>query len=122
MAHGADLIWLYFFLFKAIIEGKPIKIFNNGDMLRDFTYIDDIVQSLTLLLDKPAESHKTLTPKIQMHQLAGALIAFLISVNSNPTPLLEFIKAIEECLGKKAKKVISAYAKRRCSCYFLRFF
>ena len=43
------------FLFtKAMLEGKPIQVFNNGQMVRDFTYIDDIIESLMRLLDKPA--------------------------------------------------------------------
>ena len=94
------------FLFtKAIIEDKPIKVFNNGDMLRDFTYIDDIVQSLTLLLDKPAESNKNFDAKNPNASISWSPYRIFNIGNSNPTPLLEFIKAIEDCLGKKAKKL-----------------
>ena len=44
------------FLFtKAVLEGKPINVFNNGEMLRDFTYIDDIVEGITRVIDNPAK-------------------------------------------------------------------
>ncbi len=94
------------FLFtKAILEDKPIKVFNNGDMLRDFTYIDDIVQSLTLLLDKPAVSDKSFDPKNPNASTSWSPHRIFNIGNSNPTPLLEFIEAIEKCLGKTAKKM-----------------
>ena len=52
------------FLFtKSIIEKKPIKVFNHGKMIRDFTYIDDISNSLLLLLNKTAESDHSFNPK-----------------------------------------------------------
>ena len=94
------------FLFtKAIIEDKPIKVFNNGNMLRDFTYIDDIVQSITLLLDKPAEGHKNFDAKDPKASISWSPHRIFNIGNSNPTTLLEFITAIEECLGKKSKKL-----------------
>jgi len=93
------------FLFtKAIIEGQPIKVFNNGEMIRDFTYIDDIVEGLIHLIDKPA------TPKLDFNALTPESSSswcpyrILNIGNSNPVPLMEFIKAIEESLGKTAKK------------------
>ena len=94
------------FLFtKAIIEGKPIKVFNNGDMLRDFTYIEDIVQSLTLLLDKPAECNENFDAKNPNASTSWSPYRIFNIGNSNPTPLLDLIREIEECLGKKAKKL-----------------
>ena len=47
-----------FMFTKSILENKPIKVFNNGNMTRDFTFIDDIVESITLLINKPAESNQ----------------------------------------------------------------
>ena len=44
-----------FIFTKAALEGKPIKVFNNGDMLRDFTYIDDIVEGISRVIDNPAK-------------------------------------------------------------------
>ncbi len=95
------------FLFtRAMLEGKPIQVFNHGQMVRDFTYIDDIVESLIRVLDKPA----TADPAFD----AGAVVpdpacswaphrVFNIG-NSNPTPLMDYIEAIEAALGVTATK------------------
>ena len=50
MGHGEDQIWLYLNLSKGIVENKPIDIFNNGEMKRDFTYVSDLVYAILLLL------------------------------------------------------------------------
>jgi len=77
------------FLFtKAILENQPIKVFNNGKMKRDFTYIDDIVDGILLSLDK-------------VSQLGYEVFNLGCS---NQVELLSFIEAIENKLGKKAKK------------------
>ena len=74
------------FLFtKAILEGKPIQVFNNGDMRRDFTYIDDIVQGVLASLDRPAAGHR-------VYNLG----------NNRAEPLLRFIEVIEKAAGRKA--------------------
>ncbi|WP_028313401.1 NAD-dependent epimerase [Desulfatibacillum aliphaticivorans] len=93
------------FLFtKAILEGKPINVFNNGDMQRDFTYIDDIIQGVAKVLDNipdpdpdwmgddpdPATSY---TP-YRLYNIG----------NNQPVKLLKFIELIEEALGMKAEK------------------
>jgi UDP-glucuronate 4-epimerase len=75
------------FLFaRAIVAGKPIKVFNHGDMMRDFTYVDDIVEGVTRTLDKP-----------------NGYRLFNIG-NHSPVRLLDFIGILEELLGKKAEK------------------
>jgi UDP-glucuronate 4-epimerase len=77
------------FLFSnAIIDGKPIKVFNDGDMIRDFTYIDDIVEGTLLVLKKP--SHNKIPHNI-----------FNIG-NGQPVKLLKFIETLEYLWGKKA--------------------
>ncbi|WP_066221497.1 NAD-dependent epimerase/dehydratase family protein [Formosa haliotis] len=81
------------FLFTdAIINDKPIKVFNNGDLSRDFTYIDDIVSGVTSTLLKPSDS-KSL---YNLYNIG----------NSQPVQLLDYIEAIEEALNKKATKVL----------------
>lgn len=80
----------YFSFTKNIIENKPIKVFNNGDLSRDFTFVSDIVEGIGNLLDKPSNEN---TP----YQL------FNIG-NDNPVTLLEFIKTLEKHLDKKAIK------------------
>ena len=90
-------------------EGKPIQIFNNGNVSRDFTYIDDVIEVISRLLDKPAvgntnfESSKTaLSDSLALHRI------FNIG-NSSKINLMEFIKILEDEIGKKAKRV-SRYA------------
>ena len=93
------------FLFtKAIIENKPIRIFNNGKMIRDFTYISDIVQSIVKITKKiPTKNDQFdhLNPN-PAKSWAPHLI-FNIG-NSKPIQLMNYILALEEILGKKAIK------------------
>lgn len=93
------------FLFtKAIIDGKPIDVFNNGNMQRDFTYIDDIVEGIIRVLDNPpqGDSHWS-----GMQPDPGSSIApykvYNIG-NSSPVKLIDFIEAIENAIGNKAIK------------------
>ena len=81
-----------FIFTKAIVEGKPIKVFNYGEMQRDFTYIDDIVESITRLIPKSPSSEDGAP-----HNL------FNIGHNS-PVKLMDFIREIEKNLGKEADK------------------
>ncbi len=89
---------LYLFV-KAALEGKTIDVFNNGDMLRDFTYIDDIVEGITRVIDNPAKplstNHKNLNPTPYKVYNIG---------NNNPVKLMDFITAIENKLAKKIDK------------------
>ncbi|WP_120341939.1 NAD-dependent epimerase [Bacillus wiedmannii] len=83
----------YFSFTKAITEGKPIKVFNEGDMYRDFTYIDDIVDGIIKLLENsPVLNNKELPYKV-----------YNIG-NNKPVKLLDFIQAIESAVGKEAVK------------------
>nr|WP_317412601.1 NAD-dependent epimerase [uncultured Solibaculum sp.] len=83
----------YFSFTKAILSGKPIRVFNNGDMYRDFTYIDDIVDGVMRLLchmPKPDENNAP-------HKVYNI-------GNNNPEKLMDFIGTLEKCLGKEAVK------------------
>lgn len=86
----------YYSFTEAINEGRPINVFNNGEMKRDFTYIDDIVNGVVTLLDyKPSPS---------VNEISGAkssMQVFNIG-NNKPVSLRDFISAIENALGKKA--------------------
>ena len=83
------------FLFAdAIINNRPIKVFNYGDMLRDFTYIDDIVEGVIRVLDKPA------TPSANM----GAPYRLFNIGNNQPEKLMDFIGLLESAIGKTAQK------------------
>ena len=93
------------FLFtKAIIEGKPIDVYNNGNMHRDFTYIDDIVEGIERVIDNPPISNLTWNGKIPDSSSSVAPYKIYNIGNSSPVKLMDFIEAIEESLGKKAIK------------------
>ena len=87
------------FLFtKAIMEGNPIQIFNNGQMVRDFTYVDDIVESLTRLLAKPAIPDLKFDRSSPNPSTSWAPHRVFNIGNSNPTPLMSYNEALEEAL------------------------
>ena len=93
------------FLFtRAILEGRPIDVFNHGKMQRDFTYIDDIVEGVVRVLDQPArasESFDGLAPDSACSNVPYRL--FNIG-NDQPVDLLAFIEALEGALGQVANK------------------
>lgn len=91
------------FLFtKAIQEGKPINVYNNGNMVRDFTYIDDIVVSIEKLLNKDVVSDVTWDSDRPDPSSSSCPFRVFNIGNSNPILLNDYIIAIEDCLGKKA--------------------
>ena len=93
------------FLFtKAILEDKPIQVFNNGNMQRDFTYVDDIVNGICKALFIPAEPDKTYDNHNPDPATSYAPYKIYNIGNSRPNQLLDFISAIEKILGKQAKK------------------
>ncbi len=93
------------FLFtKAMLAGEPIQVFNNGEMVRDFTYVGDIVESLMRLLDRPASPNPAFDPIKPDPATSWAPHRVFNIGNSNPTPLLEYIEAIEQALGITAEK------------------
>ena len=93
------------FLFtKAIIKGDPIKVFNEGKMQRDFTYIDDIVQGVIRVLDKPARPSAEWDGDIPDPATSYAPYRVYNIGNNEPAELIKFIEAIETELGKKAIK------------------
>lgn len=93
------------FLFtKAALEGKKIDVFNNGEMLRDFTYIDDIVEGITRVIDNPAKKDENWNGKTGQVSTSSAPYKVYNIGNNNPVKLMEFIEAIENKLGKKIEK------------------
>jgi len=82
----------YFLFTKSIFEDTPIKVFNHGDLYRDFTYIDDIVDGIVKVLNVPPESENN--PPYKIYNIG----------NSAPVKLSEFIQTIEKAVGKKAAK------------------
>jgi len=93
------------FLFtRAMLEGRPIQVFNHGRMVRDFTYVDDIVESLIRVLDKPATPDPAFDTAAPNPATSWAPHRVFNIGNSNPTPLLDYIGALEEALGITAEK------------------
>ena len=93
------------FLFtKAILEERPIDVFNNGQMKRDFTYVDDIVECVYRIMEKPSSANPAWTA--EQPQPGSSMAPYRIyNVGSNrPVQLLEFIEVLERCLGKKATR------------------
>ena len=82
----------YFKFTKAILEDKPIDVYNGGDMLRDFTFVDDVTACLEQMLFSPPKPDDT-----------GAPNAIYNIGNHNPVKLIDFINAIENAIGKRAQ-------------------
>lgn len=80
----------YFSFTKNILSGTPIKVFNHGDLYRDFTYVDDIVEGIYKILNGAPTS----TPPYKVHNIG----------NSSPVKLMDFIETIEKALGQEATK------------------
>lgn len=82
---------------KAILAGKPIKVFNNGNLSRDFTYIDDIIESVVRLID---------------HAPEGPVPTDIYNVGcGHPMALMDFISILEDSLGRKAEKIMMPMQK-----------
>ena len=93
------------FLFtKAILEDQPIKIFNHGEMVRDFTYIDDIVESIVRLVGKPATADDAFDPKAPNSSTSSKPYRIFNIGNGQPIPLMAYVEAIEKALNKEAIK------------------
>jgi UDP-glucuronate 4-epimerase len=93
-----------FIFTKAILEGKPIDVFNYGEMKRDFTYVDDIVDGVAKVIDNPPIGDAAWDGKTPDPGSSKAPYKIYNIGNSSPVKLLDFIEAIENKLGKKAKK------------------
>jgi UDP-glucuronate 4-epimerase len=93
------------FLFtKAILEGRPIDVFNHGNMQRDFTYIDDIVEGVIRVMDRNATVNAEYDPISADPASSNTPYRVFNIGNNNPVQLLDFIGAIENALGIKAEK------------------
>ncbi|MDE1949626.1 MAG: NAD-dependent epimerase [Burkholderiales bacterium] len=92
------------FLFtKAILEGRPIDVFNHGRMQRDFTYVDDIAEGVVRVLDRPAEPNPGYRPLEPDPATSDAPFRVFNIGNHSPVQLLEYIGCVESALGRKAQ-------------------
>jgi UDP-glucuronate 4-epimerase len=96
----------YFSFTKAILEGNPIEIFNNGEMSRDFTYIDDVVEGVVRILAQPAQPNPGWNSAQPDPASSKAPYRLYNIGNNKPVSLLRFVEAIETSTGKKAIKIM----------------
>ena len=91
---------------KAILNGEPIDVYNHGDMSRDFTYIDDLVRGMRLLMDAIPDNAERLEKNvIEVDSKSGVAPFRVVNIgNSQPSQLLDFIAAIEDSLEIEAVK------------------
>lgn len=89
---------------KAIVEGKQIDVYNNGNMQRDFTYIDDIVEGVIRIQDVIPQKNDDWTVETGSPATSSAPYKIYNIGNGNPVKLMEFIEALEESLGVEANK------------------
>jgi len=93
------------FLFtKAILEGRPIQVFNKGEMMRDFTYIDDIVEGVVRVAGRPAKASPGWDGAAPEPGGSDVLHCLYNIGNGSPVKLMDFIHALEAALGRKAEK------------------
>ena len=92
------------FLFtKAIMAGEPIQVFNHGQMQRDFTYVDDIVEGVVRVMDQPAAANPEWDSADPDPGTSSAPYRLYNIGNNSPVMLLDYIAAVENALGKKAE-------------------
>ncbi|MDR3237696.1 MAG: NAD-dependent epimerase [Spirochaetia bacterium] len=95
----------YFSFTKSIFENKPISVYNHGDMLRDFTYVDDVVESIVRILDTPPMGNKNWSGLTPDPSSSPARYAIYNIGNGSPVKLADFIELIERAAGRKAGKI-----------------
>jgi len=96
---------------KAILENKPIKIFNYGEMFRDFTYIDDVIEMVTRLIEKPATSNCNFNKESPDPASSWCCNRIYNIGNNNPISIMNFIELLENELNQKAEKLLMPMQK-----------
>ncbi len=94
-------MWLFA---SAILAGQPIKLFNHGNMRRDFTYVDDVVESVVRLVDRVPEGNPKWSAEAPDPATSSAPWRVYNIGNNNPVELLEVVRLLEEKIGMKAKR------------------
>ena len=93
------------FLFtKAILANKPINVFNHGDMSRDFTYVDDVVEGIVRLLETPPAADARFDPTAPAGSISDCPYRVYNIGNNAPVGLMDMITTLERCLGQEAEK------------------
>lgn len=94
----------YFKFADLIMRGKPIDVYNDGDLLRDFTYIDDVVKAVIMIADRPAAADPSFDPANPAPDRSSAPYRVYNIGNERPEKLLDFISILEKHLGSPAAK------------------
>jgi UDP-glucuronate 4-epimerase len=95
------------FLFtKAILAGRPIEVFNRGKMRRDFTYVDDIVEGVVRVIDRPAQADPAWSGLRPDRATSYAPWRVYNIGNNEPVELMRYIEVLERCLGRTAEKLL----------------
>ncbi|MGF2167090.1 NAD-dependent epimerase [Enterococcus casseliflavus] len=94
----------YFSFTKSIIENKPIKVFNKGNMERDFTYVGDVVEGIFKIINLPPKSNNEWKEEDGISSSFAPYKVYNLG-NNNPISLLDFITIIEKTIGKESKKI-----------------
>jgi UDP-glucuronate 4-epimerase len=87
---------------KGILDGEPIPVYNRGEMVRDFTYIDDVVEGVVRAIDRPPPLDPDQEKKNDAAVSTAPYRIYNIG-NGHPVPLMRYIQALEKALGKKAQ-------------------
>ncbi|QKJ22288.1 NAD-dependent epimerase [Poseidonibacter lekithochrous] len=104
---------------NAILNDRAIKVFNHGNMSRDFTYVDDIVDGIIKIIDNPAKANDNFDSENPRPDISSAPYKIYNIGNNSPVSLMDFIQTLEKSIGKEAKKnftdmqdgdVVSTYA------------
>ena len=95
----------YFKFAASIFNNKPIEVYNNGNMLRDFTYIDDIIEGVTSAINRIPKANGNFNAASPVPSKSSAPFALYNLGNNKPEKLTDFIETLENALGRKAKKV-----------------
>jgi UDP-glucuronate 4-epimerase len=88
---------------KNILEGMPIQVYNNGNMVRDFTYVEDIVEGIVRVIDRPAQPDPAWDGAAPDPARSQAPYRIYNIGNNRPVQLMRYIEVLEQCLGKKAR-------------------
>jgi UDP-glucuronate 4-epimerase len=88
---------------RGILAGEAIEVYNHGKMIRDFTYVDDVVESLFRLIDKPAAPSPSWRSDAPDPATSAAPYRIYNIGNSDPVDLMSYIHALEDCIGRKAE-------------------
>ena len=115
MDHGVDQTWLYFKFTKSILAGEKIQVFNYGKHCRDFTYVEDIVEGVLRVIDKPAIPNPNWDSNNPDPASSIAPWRIYNIGNNSPVELLDYINVIEDALGIRAEKELPPITTWRCS-------